>query len=80
MDAHEHALDTEPKRHKRERPPHPDALAYGVDEAAHVIGISRTSVYELIAEGRLRSTKLCGRRIITRASLEKLLRELEASE
>jgi excisionase family DNA binding protein len=48
-------------------------LAYSVDEAAHVLGISRTSIYDLITERRLDSRKLCGRRIITRAALEALL-------
>ncbi|WP_373054504.1 helix-turn-helix domain-containing protein [Thioalkalivibrio sp.] len=75
MEQHSHAPDQPRKRHKRERPPHPDALAYGVDEAAHVLGISRRSLYELIASGRLKSTKLCGRRIVPRASLERLLEE-----
>ncbi len=76
MDKHQHATQ-EPTRQKRPRDPHPSALAYGVDEAAHVLGISRRSVYELIAQQRLKSTKLCGRRIITRASLEHLLAAAE---
>ena len=80
MSKHTHAVADGPskypdgtKRKKQPREPHPAALAYGVDEAAQVLGISRRSVYELIAEQRLKSTKLCGRRIIARASLEQLL-------
>ena len=58
---------------ERPRSPHPDALAYGVEEAAHVLGISRRSVYELISNGRLDSLKLCGRRLISRTELVRLL-------
>jgi excisionase family DNA binding protein len=60
-------------RQRRNRPPHPNALAYSVDEAAHVIGVSRRTLYELIAEGRLASTKIRGRRVIPRVGLERLL-------
>jgi len=80
MDAHDHA-DRAAKypngttRRKRPREPHPAALAYSIDEAAHVLGVSRRTIYELIAEGRLRSAKLYARRLIPRAELERLLAE-----
>lgn len=87
MAKHEHATDAKgskysdgTNRRKQERAPHPAALAYGVDEAAAVLGISRRTVYELIAGERLKSVKLCGRRIITRASLEELLASAVADE
>jgi excisionase family DNA binding protein len=66
-------------RRKQLRDPHPTALAYSVDEASRVLGVSRRTVYELIAEGRIRSAKLYARRLITRAELERFLAEL-ASE
>lgn len=55
----------------------PDALAYSVDEAAELIGVSRRTMYELIAQRRLNSIKLRGRRLITRSALEKLLADAE---
>jgi excisionase family DNA binding protein len=59
---------------------HPFALAYGIDEAARVIGLSRRTLYTLIADGRLSSVKLRGRRLIPRKSLEQLLAELMETE
>jgi excisionase family DNA binding protein len=54
-----------------------DALAYSVDEAAQLIGVSRRTIYELIAQRRLKSIKLRGRRLITRTALEQLLADAE---
>jgi excisionase family DNA binding protein len=82
MNTHSHVAASTPKypdgsrRRKQPRDPHPTALAYSVDEAARVLAISRRTVYELIAEGRLRSTKLYARRLVTRAELERFLAEL----
>ena len=80
MSTHPHAAISTPRRRRQPREPHPSALAYGVDEAARVLGISRRSLYELITERRLGSVKLCGRRLIPRASLERLLAELEEED
>lgn len=57
---------------------HPGALAYSVDEAANLIGVSRRTLYQLIAERRLNSIKLRGRRLITRSALEQLLADADA--
>lgn len=59
-----------PKRHKIQREPHPSALAYRTSEAAHVLGVSRSSVYQLFDEKKLPSIRICGRRLVTRAALE----------
>ena len=63
------------KRKKRVRPAHPYAISYSADEAAKVIGVSRAFVYDLMAEGKLQSIKLKGKRLIPRAALEQLLTE-----
>ena len=63
------------KRKKRVRPAHPYAISYAADEAAKVIGVSRAFVYDLMAEGKLQSIKLQGKRLIPRAALEQLLTE-----
>lgn len=48
-------------------------LAYSVSEAAHVVGLGKTTLYGLIASGRLSSCKVGGRRLIRSADLERLI-------
>jgi excisionase family DNA binding protein len=50
------------------------ALAYRVNDAAKVAGLSRSSLYLLIAEGKLRSVLVAGRRLIPADALRDLLR------
>jgi len=50
-----------------------DQLAHRIPDAAKRIGISRSSLYELIAAGRLDARKVAGRTVITDASLRRLL-------
>jgi excisionase family DNA binding protein len=51
-----------------------NALALRVDDAAKAIGLSRSSIYTLIGEGRLRSVLVAGRRLIPTDALRDLLR------
>ncbi len=46
------------------------------EEAAHLLGISRSKVYELIRAGRLRAVKLDGSRRIPREAVEELIATL----
>ena len=56
------------------------SLLCTVDEAGELLSIGRTSIYELMKSGRLRSVKVGSRRLIPRASLEAFVNELlEAS-
>jgi excisionase family DNA binding protein len=41
-----------------------EKLAYSINEAAKVLSLGRTSIYALIAEGRLETLKLGTRRLI----------------
>jgi hypothetical protein len=60
---------------KRALPPPPDTvLAYRVNDAARVAGLSRSSLYVLIGEGKLRSVLIAGRRLIPADALRDLLR------
>ena len=52
----------------------PDKLAYQVNEAVHVSGLGRTTIYELIKTEKLRTVKAAGRRLIMREGLEAYLR------
>jgi len=45
-------------------------LAVGVEDAARVVGYSRSGVYELIASGDLKAFKLGRRRLILMAELK----------
>jgi len=47
--------------------------AYTVNEAAAVIGISRSSVYNLISDGRLQSVRIAGRRLFPREAIEAMI-------
>lgn len=50
-----------------------ERVAWSPAEAAQKLGISRTLVFDLIAEGRLGSKKVGGRRLITQAHLDAFL-------
>jgi excisionase family DNA binding protein len=49
------------------------ALAYRVNDAVKVSGLSRNSIYKLIAKGELRSVLVAGRRLIPADALRELL-------
>jgi excisionase family DNA binding protein len=48
-------------------------LAYSVDEAAHLTGLSRDLLYDEIRRGNLASVKVGRRRLITRQHLNQFL-------
>jgi excisionase family DNA binding protein len=47
-----------------------DKIALRIPEAAHISGLSRSKLYELIGDGKLHSVKAAGRRLILRTDLE----------
>ncbi len=48
-------------------------LAYSVEEAAEMLGIARSTAYELVARGELDAIRLGRRIMISRPTLEQLL-------
>ena len=56
----------------------PGKLAYTVSEAAEAIGLSKSTVFEMLKDGRLRGLKLGHRRLIRRSELEAVLDAAEA--
>ena len=50
-------------------------LAYSVPEAAAATGLGKTTLYALIGNGALTSSKIGGRRLITKADLDALLQQ-----
>lgn len=50
-----------------------EKMAFRVNEVVVITGIGRTSIYDEIAAGRLKSVKAAGRRLILKADLEEFL-------
>ena len=53
--------------------PHPGRLAYSVDEAALLTGLSRDLLYDEMRRGNLAYVKVGRRRLITRQHLQQFL-------
>ena len=51
-----------------------------VEQFAALSGLGRTSIYELINSGALRSVRIMGRRLIVVESYRELVRQAEATE
>ena len=51
----------------------PPPLAYSIKEAVRISSIGRTSLYALINDGRLKTTKVGGRTLINAQSLRELV-------
>ena len=49
-----------------------EAIAVSINDAAKALGLGRTSIYAMIADGRLESFKLGRRRLVTVASIRRL--------
>ena len=52
--------------------PRLEPLAYRIADACHVLGVGRTSLYDLIKSGELRSIKIAGRTLVPRSEIERL--------
>ncbi len=52
------------------------SLLCTIPDAALLLGIGRTSVYELMNDGNLQSVKIGARRLIPRTSIEAFVAEL----
>jgi excisionase family DNA binding protein len=57
-----------------------DKLLYRPKEAAHVLGIDRATVYDLMRAGRPRSLKDGGKRFISLNALHDYVRQLAVSQ
>lgn len=49
---------------------HPTALSVSVEDAARIVGYSRSGMYELIAKGEIKTFKLGRRRLILMTELK----------
>lgn len=50
-------------------------LAVRINDACRALGVSRSSIYELIAQRKLKSALIAGRRVVPVSELERLLTE-----
>ena len=50
-----------------------EPLAYRIPDACHVLGLGKTSIYELMKSGKLRAIKVAGRTLIDAASARELI-------
>jgi excisionase family DNA binding protein len=55
----------------------PEKLSYTVSEVCLATGLGRTSIYEAMARGSLKSIRACGRRLVRKADLEAWLGSFE---
>lgn len=56
-------------------PPAVDKIAYNVLEAAAAIGVGKTAVWEMLADGTIQAKKFRGRTLIPRSELERIIAE-----
>ncbi|WP_374305413.1 helix-turn-helix domain-containing protein [Methylocella sp.] len=50
-----------------------EALSISINDAAKALGLGRTSIYAMIADGRLEAFKLGRRRLVTVESVRRLV-------
>ena len=60
-------------QHSEHQARSPEKLAFTIAEACVALGIGKTSLYELISSGELKSIRAAGRRLIRRSDLEAFL-------
>jgi excisionase family DNA binding protein len=52
-----------------------EPIALRINDAARKVGLGRTSIYELIKEGKLKTVKVAGRRLVPMSALRELIDE-----
>jgi excisionase family DNA binding protein len=50
-----------------------EPLAYSINETARALSLGRTSIYAMIADGRLEAVKLGRRRLVKAESVRRLI-------
>ena len=59
-------------RHQHHSIDHASRIAYSVSEIVAITGLSRSTVYRMFEDKRLRGIRIRGRRLIARSELERL--------
>lgn len=50
-------------------------ITYRINDFAKAVGISRTSIYQLIKEGKIKPVKIAGRTLIPASEVQRLFQE-----
>jgi excisionase family DNA binding protein len=58
------------------RPTNEPPRLLSIEQAAHILGIGRSTAYELVRLGQLRSLKIGSRRLVPREAIDDVIREL----
>ena len=56
-----------------------DRITYRVNEVLALTGLSRSTLYRLVAQGELPLVKVCGRTLIARDDLEAMVQRMRQS-
>lgn len=59
-------------------PTHDPELLITVEEAANLLRLGRTTTYNLVLDGQLRSVKIGRRRLVVRVGLQEFIARLES--
>jgi excisionase family DNA binding protein len=62
-----------PKNQAQQPAPHIERLAWPIAEGARRIGVGRTSIYKLAAEGKLRLVRIGGRTLLPEEEIIRLI-------
>lgn len=62
---------------KPDRPPCSERLAFTISESAALIGVSRISLYRLIARGLIKPSGALRHKLIAKTELQRFLKETE---
>lgn len=54
------------------------ALLLKVEDAARLLGVGRTTLFELIGQGRIQTVRVGRRRLVVRAGLERFVEEISS--
>ena len=61
------------------KPPEKEpALLLKVEDAARLLGVGRTTLFELIGQGRIQTVRVGRRRLVVRAGLERFVEEISS--
>ncbi len=52
-----------------------ETITYRVNDACRALGIGRTLIYSLIADGQIRAIKIAGRTLIPKSEIDRLVSE-----
>ena len=58
--------------------PREPALLLKVEDAARLLGVGRTTFFELISQGRIQTVRVGRRRLVVRAGLERFVEEISS--